>query len=333
MGVITGGILDQLRVPWAYFPEESSAIAPALERAMAHLRREERPYAFIMRKGTVASHRLSAQADASQVSRSYATPNAGRPGNTATRPTRSDALRRIVDLTPADNTVVIATTGYTGRELFALADRPNHLYVVGSMHSASKFVAFIPVVLICAALSGCGTLSASGEDEFNDPYEPFNRKVFAFNQTLDRNVVKPVATAYRDALPQFVRDRIHFVLSNLGEPLILVNNVLQLRLEAASATFGRFVINSIAGFGGMAAVLGGGCWLYTSLGGEGASLTAALAYSNVVFGGAVLVWLFNSLANVIRGTGIMSSACSRTLSSPSGRLSHTGCRCTNPRTS
>ena len=119
------------------------------------------------------------------------------------------------------------------------------------MHSASKFVAFIPVVLICAALSGCGTLAVSGEDEYNDPYEPFNRKVFAFNQTLDRNVVKPVATAYRDALPQFVRDRIHFVLSNLGEPLILVNNVLQLRLEAASATFGRFVINSIAGFGGM----------------------------------------------------------------------------------
>ena len=138
MGVITGGILDQLRVPWAYFPEESSAIAPALERAMAHLRREERPYAFIMRKGTVASHRLSAQADASQVSRSYATPNAGRPGDTATRPTRSDALRRIVDLTPADNTVVIATTGYTGRELFALADRPNHLYVVGSMGCASS---------------------------------------------------------------------------------------------------------------------------------------------------------------------------------------------------
>jgi len=55
----------------------------------------------------------------------------------------------------------------------------------------------------------------------------------------------------------------------------------------------------------MAAVLGGGRWLYTSLGGEGASLTAALAYSNVVFGGAVLVWLFNSLANVIRGTGNM----------------------------
>src|SRR5215467_1969332 len=53
------------------------------------------------------------------------------------------------------------------------------------------------------------------------------------------------------------------------------------------------------------AVLGGGRWLYTSMGGQGASLTAALTYSNVVFSGAILVWVFNSLANVIRGTGNM----------------------------
>jgi Na+-driven multidrug efflux pump len=53
------------------------------------------------------------------------------------------------------------------------------------------------------------------------------------------------------------------------------------------------------------AVLGGGPWLYASLGGEGASLDAALTYSDVVFGGAILVWLFNSAANVIRGTGNM----------------------------
>ena len=41
------------------------------------------------------------------------------------------------------------------------------------------------------------------------------------------------------------------------------------------------------------------------MGGNGASLAAALTYSNVVFAGAILVWLFNSLANVIRGTGNM----------------------------
>src|SRR5438309_7782346 len=53
----------------------------------------------------------------------------------------------------------------------------------------------------------------------------------------------------------------------------------------------------------MLAVLGGGRWLYSAMGGSGASLTAALTYSNVLFSGAILIWVFNSLASVIRGTG------------------------------
>src|SRR5437899_9466996 len=55
----------------------------------------------------------------------------------------------------------------------------------------------------------------------------------------------------------------------------------------------------------MLGVLGGGRWLYGAMGGRGASLAAALTYSNVVFSGAILTWIFNSLANVIRGTGNM----------------------------
>src|SRR5437667_8470732 len=56
----------------------------------------------------------------------------------------------------------------------------------------------------------------------------------------------------------------------------------------------------------MLAVLGGGRWLYSAMGGSGASLTAALTYSTVVFSGAILIWVFNSLSNVIRGTGNMA---------------------------
>jgi putative MATE family efflux protein len=56
----------------------------------------------------------------------------------------------------------------------------------------------------------------------------------------------------------------------------------------------------------MLAVLGGGRWLYGAMGGSAASLTAALTYSHVVFSGAILIWVFNSLANVIRGTGNMA---------------------------
>ena len=54
------------------------------------------------------------------------------------------------------------------------------------------------------------------------------------------------------------------------------------------------------------AVLGGGHWLYAAMGGSGGSLAAALTYSNVIFAGAILVWIFNSLANVIRGSGNMT---------------------------
>jgi putative MATE family efflux protein len=54
------------------------------------------------------------------------------------------------------------------------------------------------------------------------------------------------------------------------------------------------------------ALLLGGRWLYAAMGGSGASLDAAMTYSRVVFAGAILVWLFNSLANVIRGTGNMA---------------------------
>ena len=56
----------------------------------------------------------------------------------------------------------------------------------------------------------------------------------------------------------------------------------------------------------MVAVLGGGRWLYSTMGGSGASLAAALTYSTVLFWGAILIWVFNSLANVIRGTGNMA---------------------------
>ena len=55
----------------------------------------------------------------------------------------------------------------------------------------------------------------------------------------------------------------------------------------------------------MLAGLGTGRWLYSAMGGSGASLAAALTYSSVVFSGAILIWVFNSLANVIRGTGNM----------------------------
>lgn len=78
------------------------------------------------------------------------------------------------------------------------------------------------------------------------------------------------------------------------------------RTDADALALHALVIALIFGGGFTIALLAGGRGLYAAMGGSGASLAAALTYSNVVFAGAILVWLFNSLANVIRGSGNMA---------------------------
>jgi putative MATE family efflux protein len=78
------------------------------------------------------------------------------------------------------------------------------------------------------------------------------------------------------------------------------------RADADALALHALVIALAFGAGFTIALLAGGRALYAAMGGSGASLAAALTYSNVVFAGAVLVWLFNSLANVIRGSGNMT---------------------------
>jgi phosphonopyruvate decarboxylase len=134
MGRITGRLFEDMEVPWELFPAELAEIEPVLARASQHFARERRPYALIMRKGSVAKHALKRD----PVPR----PDRGAihheqfPG--ATRVSRQQALERILKHTPEQGTVVVATTGYTGRELFALSDRPNQLYMVGSMGCAAS---------------------------------------------------------------------------------------------------------------------------------------------------------------------------------------------------
>src|SRR5579862_8981448 len=78
------------------------------------------------------------------------------------------------------------------------------------------------------------------------------------------------------------------------------------RDDANALALHALVIALAFGLAFTVTVLPGGRWLYTAMGGSEASLDAALIYSAVVFSGAILVWLFNSLANVIRGTGNMA---------------------------
>ena len=92
------------------------------------------PYAFIMRKGSVSPVALGSRWQASSRPSSFEATQDSEP-----QITRQQALSAVVDNTPEDESIVVATTGYTGRELFAIADRPNQLYMVGSMGCASSF--------------------------------------------------------------------------------------------------------------------------------------------------------------------------------------------------
>jgi phosphonopyruvate decarboxylase len=136
MGSITTTLFETMRVPWEPFPTEATEIEPALARADEYMHSERRPYSLIMQKGTVAPHALKQQQPRTIPPFLEAEPQSFFTHHA--RPSRNEVLCRLIALTPEGNTVLVATTGYTGRELFALADRPTHLYMVGSMGCASS---------------------------------------------------------------------------------------------------------------------------------------------------------------------------------------------------
>lgn len=84
-----------------------------------------------------------------------------------------------------------------------------------------------------------------------DPWEKFNRKVHTFNNAVDRAVARPLARVYVAAIPRPVRLGVGNFFDNLRQPLTMVNQLLQGRPRDATQTFGRFVLNSTVGIGGI----------------------------------------------------------------------------------
>ena len=94
------------------------------------------------------------------------------------------------------------------------------------------------------------------EDDFvgtqaGDPLESMNRPIFAGNMALDRVLIDPVSRAYGAVTPKPVKQAIRSIFSNLNAPVVLVNEMLQLRGRRAAQTLGRFMLNSTLGFGGI----------------------------------------------------------------------------------
>jgi phospholipid-binding lipoprotein MlaA len=111
------------------------------------------------------------------------------------------------------------------------------------------------LVLMLAAsvlLQGCAStqpLSAAADPR--DPWESWNRRVHVFNDKVDIAVAKPVAQAYVNVVPSFVRTGVGNFLNNLSDVWTLTNAVLQLKPQAAVETFARIQFNTVLGLGGL----------------------------------------------------------------------------------
>ncbi len=90
-----------------------------------------------------------------------------------------------------------------------------------------------------------------GDASTADPWEGFNRKMFAINDTFDSALMVPAAKAYRAVTHKKQRKGFRNFIANLRTPVILLNDILQGEFGRAGETAGRFVINSTIGFGGM----------------------------------------------------------------------------------
>lgn len=111
-------------------------------------------------------------------------------------------------------------------------------------------------LLLLLTICGCATVprdpaALATYRATNDPLEPLNRKVFAFNQGVDKVILKPVAKLYVKAIPSRGRDGIRNFIKNLNEPVVLANNLLQAEFKRAGTTASRFVLNSTIGILGI----------------------------------------------------------------------------------
>jgi phospholipid-binding lipoprotein MlaA len=96
-------------------------------------------------------------------------------------------------------------------------------------------------------LSACATVARPDAD----PYEGFNRKMYAFNDSVDRAVLEPTAKGYRAVTNEPVRQGVSNFLFNVSEPVNFANNLLQGKLPQAASTAGRFVVNTTVGIAGV----------------------------------------------------------------------------------
>lgn len=101
---------------------------------------------------------------------------------------------------------------------------------------------------LALALGGCATVPNPNP---RDPWEGFNRPVHNFNEGVDRIVLRPVATLYREKVPPLVRTGVANFFGNMADVWSAVNSLLQFRLQDAGDSIARVNINTLVGVGGI----------------------------------------------------------------------------------
>jgi phospholipid-binding lipoprotein MlaA len=104
----------------------------------------------------------------------------------------------------------------------------------------------ISFILLCLLLTGCSGTQSRNTDPENDPWEGFNRKVYAFNDGLDK-VVRPVAVGYDKIMPDPFQRGVGNFFRNLDAPVTFLNQILQGKFKQSGTTLGRFLLNSTFG--------------------------------------------------------------------------------------
>ena len=99
-------------------------------------------------------------------------------------------------------------------------------------------------------MTACSSLPTGTERSPADPWEPFNRSIFSFNEGLDDYVLKPITEGYRFLLPKLVREGISNFFSNYRDIYTALNNLLQGNIDLAFSDLMRVMVNTIFGLGG-----------------------------------------------------------------------------------
>lgn len=100
-------------------------------------------------------------------------------------------------------------------------------------------------------LAGCAQVPPNAGENPSDPYERVNRNIYAFNDSIDRALFRPVAETYVEWTPEWVRTRVSNVVDNLGDPGNAVNNTLQGKVDRGIESLMRFLVNSTFGIAGI----------------------------------------------------------------------------------